>query len=167
MCWKNQHFFKELTPSSRTYELRGQWRWGGGERNVQNQDKQNLTLSYKNYLPNRHAHPQADIAIRLWGWRLIKEKKKIDCWCEKEDMFPSSQNIHFLSHTLQSERKWTRAETHGRLKQNRSSFAGYLRNAYWYIGAPPSTWSSSEQVCRCTSRHLRVKVNSKIFIFWW
>ena len=50
---------------------------------------------------------------------------------KKKDKFPS-KNIHFVSYTLQSKRKRTRAETQGRLKRNGSSFAGYSKNAYWY-----------------------------------
>ena len=38
------------------------------------------------------------------------------------------------AYTLQSERKRTRAENHLRLKQNKSSFAGYLKAANRYIG---------------------------------
>ena len=48
-------FFKEWTPCSRTYELRGQ----GKEKKKYTKSKTNkrLTLSYKNYLQNQHPIP--------------------------------------------------------------------------------------------------------------
>ena len=38
---------------------------------------------------------------------------------------------------LQSERKCRKVEANGRLKQNGSYFAGYLKNSYWYVGVLP------------------------------
>ena len=69
-----------------------------------------------------------------------KKKKK-----KKKTGFPLITNIHFLSYTLGSDQKCTRAEYHGRLKQNRISFAGSLKNIYWYVSLPPAP--SSELIC--------------------
>ena len=55
-------FFKELTPRSRTYELRGH-----GKKKDMYQIKTNkqLTLSYKNYLQKRYT-PPSFICVCLW-----------------------------------------------------------------------------------------------------
>ena len=65
-------------------------------------------------------------------WRRKKKKKK-----KKKKGFPLPREIRFLSYAHQSERKCTRAKTHGRLKGNRSC-VGYLKmlnGMYYYI--PP------------------------------
>ena len=67
--------------------------------------------------------------VTAWpGDRQLIGKKIVDrqCVCEKTS-FPLLRKICILSYTLQSERTWTRAETHGRLKGNRSSFVDYLK----------------------------------------
>ena len=57
----------------------------------------------------------------------------------------------FLYNTLQTERKWTITETHGRPKQS-SSFAGCPKNAYWYISTPPTActvkWTGTSSCLR-------------------
>ena len=59
------------------------------------------------------------ITMRPGDWPPIRKKNIYIC-------FPSSQNVRFLSYTHRSEEKWTSAETHARLKGDRSSSAGSL-----------------------------------------
>ena len=56
------------------------------------------------------------------------------------------RNFQFPSYAFVSDGKCTRAENLDRLKQNRSSFDGYLENACWYVGLPPGHGTTSEQV---------------------
>ena len=55
---------------------------------------------------------------------------------KKKDRF--SQTLMFYPiHLYIKENE--QADNHGRPKQNRISFAGYLKDAYWYICVPPAT----------------------------
>ena len=87
----------------------------------------------------------------------IDVKKKRE---KKKKSFPPFRTFVFLSYTLHSKRKWTRAQTYRRIKQNRSSFAGYLKTSYWYVGIPPGCGSTRELVHRCTTSQLRIKAVS-------
>ena len=40
----------------------------------------------------------------------------------------------------------------------KSSFADYLRNAYWYIGIPPSLGTTHELIHQHTTHCLRVNI---------
>ena len=51
---KIDFFFKEFTPRSWMYELRGQ---GGKKKKYKIKTKTHLTLSYETYLQNQHAPP--------------------------------------------------------------------------------------------------------------
>ena len=82
----------------------------------------------------------------------------LDHQCRK--MLPS-QDICFLSCTHQSERKWTRGESHCKLKRNRSYFAGYLKNAYWDVYIPPTALS----IVLMGHRH-PTRWSPKTQIFW-
>ena len=68
-----------------------------------------------------------------------KKKKKLDRRGKKKrQIFLFSETFILYLMLLVSERKRPRAKNHCRLKQNRSSFAGYLKNADWYVCIPSS-----------------------------
>ena len=77
-----------------------------------------------------------------------------DWWpiVKKIGRFPLLRTFVFY-HIHFRERKWTRAETHGRL--NLCTY-GYLKSAYWYFGIPPGHGTTCQLARQHTTHHLRV-----------
>ena len=84
------------------------------------------------------------------GWWLIG-KNVLNVCVIRDLSFPSSQKLPFcIIYTFVSDWKYTRAENHSRLKQNRSSFVGYLNKCLLVhqccqsAEKPPNMQSKSE-----------------------
>ena len=111
------------------------------------------------------------------SWCYCRARKSTINWQKyfltdvKKREFPSSQSIYFVSYTLQSKIKWTGAENPGRLKQNRSSFAGHLKKMFTGMSAyHPLPALSGELICWHPTHHLRANKKGLFVVkcpLWW